>query len=295
VQIIKHSKIFLVIAAIVTILGLIAIFTFKLPLGIDFTGGTMVEVKLSADKTSTQLKEEISAFYSNNITIQNSGENQFIIKTSPLEETAFKDFEKNLQDKLSANILRHQQIGGSVGSATTRNAIYAIILSAIFIVIYLSWAFRKVPRSVSPWAFGVIAFVALIHDLSFSFGLFALIGKYSGFELDSSILVAALTILGFSVHDTIVVFDRLRENIIKFPQKSIEENTQSSLMETLARSLNTSLTAILVLISMLILGGESIKPFIMFLAIGIGIGTYSSIFIASSILVLYQKYKERKN
>ncbi|OQA53233.1 MAG: preprotein translocase subunit SecF [candidate division WS2 bacterium ADurb.Bin280] len=293
-QIIKYSKIYLTIAALTTLVGLIAIFTFKLPLGIDFTGGTMVEIKTSQEKSSTQIRGEISEFYKNNLTIQNSGENQFIIKTSPLEESQFKELEENLKNKLSADILRHQQIGGSIGSATTTNAIYAIILSAIFIVIYLSWAFRKVPRSVSPWAFGIIAFVALIHDLSFSFGLFALIGKYSGFELDSSILVAALTILGFSVHDTIVVFDRLRENIIRFPQKSIEENTQSSLMETLARSLNTSLTALLVLVSMIILGGESIKPFILFLAIGIAIGTYSSIFIASPTLVLYQNYKERK-
>lgn len=293
-EIIKYSKAWLTISIAITIFSIVAIFVFPLRLGIDFTGGTMLEIKPNEQIAQNELKNSISEFYKNAIVLQKSGDNQYILKTSSLDEAQYNEFEENVKDKLKADILRHEQIGGSVGSATTRNAIYAIILSALFIITYLAWAFRKVPRAVSPWAFGVIAFIALVHDLSFSFGVFSIIGKSTGYEIDSSILVAALTILGFSVHDTIVVFDRLRENIIKFPQKSLEENTQSSLMQTIARSLNTSLTAILVLVSMLILGGESIKPFILLLAMGIGIGTYSSIFIASPALVIYQRYKSSK-
>lgn len=150
------------------------------------------------------------------------------------------------------------------------------------------------PKSVSPWAFGVIAFITLIHDLSFSFAVFSIVSRIMGYELDSTILVAALTILGFSVHDTIVVFDRIRENIIKNPQRDFVQNCEVSVNQTIARSLNTSLAAILVLVSMLLLGGSTIKPFVLMLTLGIAIGTYSSIFVASPVLVIYHSYINRK-
>jgi len=174
----------------------------------------------------------------------------------------------------------------------TRKAIIGIILASVLIVAYIAYAFRSVPRSVSAWSFGTVAVIALVHDLTVAFAIFSVIGRIAGYELDALAVVAALTTLGFSVHDTIVVFDRIRENVIKNPQNSFAEVANISVNQTFARSLNTSLTAVLVLISMLILGGATIRPFVLFLAIGISIGTYSSIFVASPLVVFWQ---ERQN
>lgn len=294
-EITKFRKIWISIAVAMIVISVPLIVIFKLPLGIDFTGGTLVEIKTQEINNQQDAEKRIGEFYDKKVIVQSSGEKQFIIRTGLLTDEEYKKFAENLNGKMSADILRHDSIGSSVGSATTKNAIYALIAAGIFIIIYLAWAFRKVPRSVSSWAFGTIALLTLIHDLSFTFAIFSIIGKVSGYELDSNILVAALTILGFSVHDTIVVFDRIRENILKHPQMNLSANADKSISQTIARSLNTSLAAILVLISMLILGGSSIKPFILILAIGIGIGTYSSIFVASPVLVMYHEISNRKN
>ena len=171
----------------------------------------------------------------------------------------------------------------------------AIVLAAILIIMYLAYAFRQVPRALSSWSFGTVAITTLLHDLLTSFAVFTIVGHFAGYELDSMFVVAALTILGFSVHDTIVVFDRIRENMIKNPQKSLEENANASINQTVARSLNTSLAAILVLVSMLILGGTTIKPFVLMLTIGIAIGTYSSIFVASPLLVTWFISQKKKS
>ncbi len=296
-NIIKFRKVWLIISAIMVLVSIPLIFIFKLEPGIDFTGGSLVEIKTKDKQSIGQLRENINTFYDKKaLVIQESGNNQFIIRTASLEGENYKEFENNLKSKLdNPDILRHESIGASVGRATTNNAIYALLVASALIIIYLAAAFRKVPRSVSPWAFGSIAILTLVHDLSFSFAVFSVVGRIVGFELDSTILVAALTILGFSVHDTIVVFDRIRENIIKNPQKSLADNAEISINQTIARSLNTSLTAILVLVSMLILGGATIRSFTLMLAMGIGIGTYSSIFVASPILVAYYEYLNRRS
>ena len=293
-KITKFRKIWISIAAAMVVVSIPLIFIFKLPLGIDFTGGTLIELKTKDAQSQQGLEKGIAGFYDKKVVIQNSGENQFIVRTSALTDDDYKKLESNLKDKLGVSILRHDLIGSSVGNATTNNAVYAMIAAGLFIIIYLAWAFRKVPWSVSPWAFGTIALLTLIHDLGFSFAVFFIVGRYAGYEIDSTILVAALTILGFSVHDTIVVFDRIRENILKHPQKSLSDNADDSITQTIARSLNTSLAAILVLVSMLILGGASTRPFILILTIGIAIGTYSSIFVASPILVMYHEITNRK-
>lgn len=296
-NIIKYRKIWLSISIAMVFISVPLIFIFRPVPGIDFTGGTLIEIKPNTTVSIGQVREKIQTFLPKRaLIIQESGENQYVIRTSNLDANEYKDFENKLNDALgNPNILRHEAIGGSVGQATTRNAIYAILVAGVLIICYLAAAFRKVPKSVSPWAFGTIAFVTLIHDLSFSFAVFSVVSRFKGYELDSTILVAALTILGFSVHDTIVVFDRIRENIIKNPQRNFAENCEISINQTIARSLNTSLAAILVLISMLLLGGSTIKPFILMLTLGIAIGTYSSIFVASPILVFYHSYINRKS
>lgn len=289
------SKNKLVVAFIaVIVLGISLLFIFKPVLGIDFTGGALVEIKPAERMDIARVREVLnSAYTGSEPVVQSSGENQYIIRVK-IEEGEFEAFNSKIKEAFAnAEILRHENIGATVGKSLTQKAIYGVILASALIVVYMAYAFGSVPGSISSWTFGIIAVMALIHDLIFTLASYAVIGRFAGFEFEGIVIVAILTILGFSVHDTIVVFDRIRENIIKHPQLSIDKNVNNSINQTFSRSLNTSLTVIVVLISMLLLGGTTMRPFILVLIIGIGIGTYSSIFIASPLLVKYIEYTKR--
>ncbi len=187
---------------------------------------------------------------------------------------------------------RFDSVGPVVGKELTRNAFYQLILVSLGIVLYLAYAFRRVPRPVTSWRFGWSAIVALIHDLLVVLGVFSLLGHFKGVEIDSMFVTAMLTVLGFSVHDTIVVFDRIRENLKVYAGQSIEFVVNHSIAQTIVRSLNTSLTVLFVLLALLLFGGETIRWFVFALFIGVIVGTYSSIFIASPVLVLWQRWKK---
>lgn len=274
--------------------GVVIMIIVRPTFGIDFTGGTLVEIKspnpISIDQARSKLKE---TFKDGEIVIQDSGENQFILRAKVQSESDYKQFENQLKSSIpDINILRHESIGASVGRDLTRKAIIGIIIASVLIIGYLAYAFRTVPRAFSSWSFGTIAVIALVHDLVFSFAVYTLIGKFAGYEIEGMIVVAALTVLGFSVHDTIVVYDRVRENMVKHPQNTIAVNCNNAINQTIARSLNTSLTVILVLVAMLLLGGATIKPFVLMLTLGIAVGTYSSIFIATPLLVWWYENKK---
>lgn len=294
-NIIKYKKLWAILTISMVVIGIGIIFIFKPTFGIDFTGGTLVEIKTTENITLDDLRLKLKdALGEQEVIIQDSGPNQFILRTRLSTEENYNKFESDIKSAIKdVNILRHDSIGATVGKDLTRKAIIGIIIASILIIMYLAYAFKSVPRSVSSWTFGTIAILALVHDLVFSFSIYSLIGSFSGYEVEAMTVVAILTVLGFSVHDTIVVFDRVRENIIKNPQKSLAENANNSINQTFARSLNTSLTVILVLIAMLLLGGSTIKPFILMLTIGIGIGTYSSIFVASPLLVLWYEHQKK--
>lgn len=295
-NIIKYRLVWLYISIFMVVAGLAIIIFLKPTLGIDFTGGTLVEIKNSQNISISDVRSKVTeAYRGHELLVQESGSNQFILKAKVQSESDYKDFESKLKSALpDSNILRHDSIGNSVGQDLTKKAIIGIIIASALIIAYLAYAFRSVPRQVSSWSFGTIAVVALLHDLIFSFSVYTLVGRFAGYEIEGMTVVAALTILGFSVHDTIVVYDRIRENMVKNPQKSIAENANNSVNQTIARSLNTSLTVILVLVAMLLLGGGTIKPFILMLTVGIGVGTYSSIFVASPILVWWYDRKSTK-
>ncbi|HYV33242.1 MAG TPA: protein translocase subunit SecF, partial [Candidatus Limnocylindria bacterium] len=169
-----------------------------------------------------------------------------------------------------------------------------LLFVSLGIIFYIGYAFRRVAKPITSWNFGIAAIVALIHDLLFVLGAFSLLGHFRGVEVDSLFVTAMLTVLGFSVHDTIVVFDRIRENLRLSPGQSIEQVVNHSISQTIVRSLNTSLTVLFVLLSLLLFGGETIRYFVLTLFIGIIVGTYSSIFIASPVLVVLQKWKTRR-
>lgn len=295
-NIIKYRKFWIILSTTMVFLGILTILLIRPKLGIDFTGGALIEIKTGQTSTISTVREKLKGTSEGGeLIIQESGPDQYIIRTKALEESDYNKFEAAVKQALpGVNILRHESIGATVGQSLTQKAFVGIALAALLIIIYLAYAFRSVPRSVSPWAFGTIAIAALIHDLIFSFAVYSIVGKFAGYEIEGMIVVAALTILGFSVHDTIVVFDRIRENIIRHPQKTLAENAEASVNQTFARSLNTSLTVILVLVSMFLLGGSTIKPFVLMLIVGIAVGTYSSIFVASPILVSWFEYQNRK-
>jgi len=290
-NIIGRRKFWIIFSAILVLVSIPVIIFFHPRLGIDYTGGSLFELQTVSPMTISQVRDLLKdTSEGKGLLIQESGSNAFIIRTSPLEGEKFNTFEGELQSKLpGSSIVRHETIGATVGKDLTRKAIIGIVLASILIVAYIAYAFRSVPRSVSAWSFGTVAVIALVHDLIVAFAVFSVFALIAGYELDSLAVVAALTTLGFSVHDTIVVFDRIRENVIKNPQSSFAEVANMSVNQTFARSLNTSLTAILVLVSMIILGGGTIRPFVLFLAIGITVGTYSSIFVASPLVVFWQE------
>lgn len=295
-KVIQFRKFWLILSLATFVASIALAIIFRLPLGMDFTGGSLIEIKPKDTIEIQSLRGKITDFYKGATLVQNSGSNQFIIRNKITDEAQYKDFENKLKSVLpDVNILRHESIGSSVGKDLTRKASIGIAIAAVLIVIFIAYEFRQVPRTVSAWSFGSVAIITLFHDLATSLAVFFVVGKIAGYEIDSSVVVAVLTILGFSTHDTIVVFDRIRENVIKNPQKNLEQIANSSINQTVARSLNTSLTAILVLVSMLILGGQTIKPFIFLLTIGIAIGTYSSIFVASPLLVTWYLYQNKNS
>ncbi len=296
-----HFKIWYFIFSLVLILpGLYYLFSSGLKLGIDFTGGALLEYKLSLPPQSGgrlqgtvdsgQLKKSISDQGIEVGQIISTSDNTYIIRTKPLDQEHINKIKSVLIEKYGqAEERRVENVGPVIGEELKRKSITALIVASIFIVLYIAFSFRQVSKPASSWRFGITAIVALFHDILLIIGVFAILGKFLGVEVDTLFVTALLTIIGFSVHDTIVVFDRIRENLQKNIGKKFTEVANISVVQTLGRSLNTSLTVIFVLIALLLFGGETIKWFVVALLIGIISGTYSSIFNATALLVWWEE------
>lgn len=290
---VKNYKYFFLFSGALTILSLVFIFTWGLNPGIDFRGGTLWDIRFEKDTDQNFIREELEkSGYSIAVQPTDTG---LIIKTEPLDQAGIDAFGKLLTDKFG-NFAENsfEAIGPAIGRELVNKAYWQIIMVCVGIIIYISYSFRKVGNDTkqaktSSWKMGAAAVIALIHDLIITVGVFAVLGKYQGVEIDSLFVTALLTILGFSVHDTIVVFDRIRESLKKYPYKSLGAIIDFAVSSTLARSINTSSTLIFVLIAMALFGGGTVFYFVLALLIGITFGTYSSIFIASPILYLWQR------
>lgn len=270
--------------------GLIVLGIDGLRLGIDFIGGTVLEYKFEKSLDRGELEKTIQKIGIEVSSITPSSGTAYVIKLKPQDSSKITKIKKTLQEEYGqVEEIRSESIGPIIGGETTRNALIAIVLSSVMIVLYLSLAFRKVPKPASSFRFGITAVVALFHDVLVVLGIFAILGRFYHVELDVLFITALLTIIGFSVHDTIVVFDRIRENLQKHLSKKFIEVANLAVVETLARSLNTSLTVVFVLLATLLFGGESIRWFIVALLVGIVSGTYSSIFNATALLVLWEE------
>jgi preprotein translocase subunit SecF len=285
-NIIGRRKIWYSISAILILPGIVALFLWGLKFGIDFRGGTLIEVKYNQPTSVNKIKEGLSQDNQKNLVIQTtSTENSFLVRTAPITQEEHSKITEEIKKAGDNTEVRFETVGPTMSNDLKNKAIIALIIASLAIICYVAFAFRQVPRPASSWKFGVGAVIALIHDLVFVVGVWAILGHYLGYEIDSLFITGLLTIMGFSVHDTIVVFDRIRENLRKHPSLGFEENVNNSIIQTINRSLNTSLTVLIILSALYFLGGESLKNFILLLLIGITIGTYSSIFNAAPILV----------
>ena len=298
-NIIGKKKFWLSFSSLLVAASILLLIFWGLKPGIDFTGGSLLEVSYSAQAPSlNQTEQALSELNLQSLKIQPSGSQELIIRFQNTDETTHQTVLEKLRaisiEGVTDNTMLENQfdaIGPIIGSELKGKAIQSIILVLIFIVLYIAWAFRKVSQPVSSWKYGVAAIIALIHDVLLIVGLFVVLGKVWNIEVDSLFVTALLTILGFSVHDTIVTFDRTRENLHKKSELSFDEILNHSINETIVRSLNTSISTLLVLVAIYLFGGESIKNFILALLFGIVVGAYSSIFVASPILSIWNRQK----
>lgn len=286
----KYKLIYFIFSLLIILPGLYYLFTSGLKLGIDFTGGALLEYKFEKNIDSNELKNQISSQGVEVGQITPSFNNTYIIRTKPIDEQKIKTIKEQLNNKYGKIEERRVEfVGPVIGAELQNKALIALGLSSVLIVLYIAFSFRKVPKPASSWRFGVAAVIALIHDVLLIIGIFAILGHFLNVEIDTMFVTALLTIVGFSVHDTIVVFDRIRENLPKNMAKKFIEVANISVVQTLARSLNTSLTVIFVLFALLLFGGETIRWFVVALLVGVISGTYSSIFNATAMLVWWEE------
>jgi preprotein translocase subunit SecF len=293
---IKLRKVSYIVSGVLTIASFIALGLWGLHLGIDFTGGSLTELEFhNTAPTREAVEQALKPLELGGVQIQPSGERGMLVRTRALDEPTH---EKLLQaigtTGQQFTEKRFDSIGPVIGNELKQRSIYALLLVIIMIIIYIAWAFRKVSKPVESWKFGIVAIIALVHDVTIPTGVFAYLGRFQNVEIDALFITAILTILGFSVHDTIVVFDRIRENLRRGRGKNFEETVDISIHETIVRSINTSLTLLFVLIMLYIFGGESTKYFSLALILGTIVGVYSSIFIASPLLVTWQRWVAKR-
>jgi preprotein translocase subunit SecF len=256
--------------------------------GIDFTGGSTVMFEVTDTVTQDALRGVMTDLGHPDSVIQKMDDKTFFVRTKELNDEEKNNVIAEVQRQTSpggVNLLAFDLVSPVVAAETVLNAFYAVVAAAVGIFLYLWWAFRNVP---SPFRYGLAAIVALVHDSMIVIGIFAILGEVADIEVNTMFLVAILTVIGYSVNDTIVVFDRLRENIILNPNRTLTQNANISIMESMGRSLNTSLTLLFTLLALLLVGGETIRIFLWVLIIGVIAGTYSSIGIATPLLVVWE-------
>ena len=278
-------------------LSIASLFTWGLKFGIDFTGGTLMEIKFAnAVPANQELEDNLKDINLKSLTLQSTTNNSVLIRYASEEDAVNQSVVKKMTEKYAdSKQLRVDYINSSVSDELRKNSLWALVWAVAGIMAYIAWAFRKVSRPVESWKYGAGAVIALAHDIIITVGIFSVLGHFKGIEVDISFIAALLTILGFSVHDTIVVYDRTRENLLRSSaREQFPEIVNRSLNETLVRSINTSLAVIITLLAIYIFGGESIKNFSLALLIGIGFGTYSSIFVASALLVTMYNFRANR-
>ena len=297
-QVVRFRKRFLLISVVMMLASVVSLSLYRLNPGIDFTGGAAINVNYQEEVTSSQVSASLSKVGQDDAVVQATSDNAFFVRVGVLEldlrddagQVIRRGEESEVRDALlslgSGEIVSFDSVSGLIGSENVRNAIIAVVVASFVILIYVTWAFRRVP---TPFRYGVAAVIALIHDVLIVLGVFSVLGETINLQVNAMFITGVLTTIGYSVNDTIVVFDRLRENVARYPGAPIGELVNVSVRETIGRSLNTSITLIVVVIALLLFAGASIQPLLYVLLAGVTVGTYSSIFIASLTLVAWEQ------
>jgi preprotein translocase subunit SecF len=297
-RIIQKRKFFLPFSTLAVIASIVALFLWGLNFGIDFTGGSLLEVQYQNYQPSiTEIQASLKDANLHNLVVQPTNDSiiiRFQENTESFHQAAVKQLQSIIKDKPGASFkeVQFDSVGPSIGQELKSKSFNATAIVFMMIIIYIAIAFRKVSKPVASWKYGVAAIIALIHDILFTLGVFSVLGHFYGIEVNTPFIAAILTVLGYSVSDTIIVFDRIRENLPK-SQEDFENTVNRSVNQTLVRSINTSVSSTLALIAILFFGGDTIKDFALALVVGIFVGTYSSIFIASPVLVVWDKLTRR--
>jgi len=296
---VKYRKIYFIFSGILLIGSLVCLIIFGLKLGIDFTGGSILELEFKTERPSNQeIRESLKGFDLGEIYIQPADEKGLILRMKDISEDVHQQIIQKLKAKGELEEKRFESIGPVIGQELKEKAKLLIVISLLSIVFYIAIAFRRVQKPLSSWQYGIASLFILSHDILIPLGVFALLGKFYQVQLTIPIICALLTVVGYAINNVVVVYDRLRENLLRgvFRDFVLEFETAAnkSINQTLTRQLNTSLTTLFPLIAIFFLGGETLKYFALTLILGITAGTYSSIFLAIPILVSWLKWRGRK-
>lgn len=278
---------FLIISEAIILIGIIALLVFGLQPGVEFSSGSMLTISFDEEVEQSELEAAMTELGYANAIIQRTGDGDFIISTQELSGAEKTGLEDALSYRFGTAIEREfYSVSARVAEETTNNAIIAVGVAAVGILLYITWAFRKMPK---PFHYGVCAIIALVHDVVVVVGIFAILGAIMNWEINLMFITGVLAVIGYSINNTVVVFDRIRENLKRGISANFEMVVNNSLVETLSRSMNTSLTTMLVVVALLLFVGATIQNFAIVLLIGIITGTYSSLFIAPNLLIIWEK------
>ncbi len=278
---------FFLISGVVILIGIISLATFGLPSGIEFSSGSMLTVRFEEPVDHAQFQQEMSDLGYTSAIIQRTGEGEFLIRTHELTDEEKAQIEDALTTRFGQlSETRFSSVSPMVAAETANNAGIAVAVAAVGILLYVTWAFRRMPK---PFHYGTCAIVALVHDALIAMGVFSILGAILNWQINLMFITGLLAVIGYSVNNTVVIFDRIRENLTKGTSADFETAVNNSLVETLSRSANTSLTTLIVILALLLFVGASIQNFAVVLITGVIAGTFSSIFIAPSLLVVWDK------
>jgi preprotein translocase subunit SecF len=291
-NIVGKRNLFFIISAIIIIPGVFSLIAFGFRLGVDFQSGTSMTMKFGKDITQEQLRQGLSQLDYSEAVIQRTGQGDYVIRVKEIAADQRTQLKNDLEKQLSTTIAIRDSFTVSpiIAAETGTNAAMAIIIAAVFMLVYIVWAFRKMPK---PLRWGTCAIVALLHDVLVVMGIFSILGWVAGVQIDSLFITAMLTVVGYSINNTVVVYDRIRENVRKGISRDFEATVNCSILETMTRCLNTSLTTIFAILAIFLFGGATIHYFITALLLGVVIGAYDSICISGSLLVVWERFSKK--
>lgn len=295
IRFLDYQKIYYIFSGFLALASLVCLIFFGLKFSIDFTGGSILEVELEQRAENQLIQEKLKDLELGEVIIQPSGEKGVILRLKEIDENLHQEILKSLGDLSQVKELRFESIGPSVGKELRQKTIILIIVSLVALLLYIAISFRRVNFPISSWQYGIISVITLVFDVLIPIGTFALLGKLYNIQFSIPIITALLTILGYTINDKVIIFDRVRENLLKGRGEGFKDLVNQSLNQTIWRSLSTGTCTLLVLFAIFFFGGNTLKYFALTLIVGIVVGTYSSLFLAAPILVTWLRFRQKRD